>query len=58
LRKNICYVRSIKPKADLMGTPALRASLRQQGSVILEYLTALFRFAHPWLKAMGYQVVP
>jgi hypothetical protein len=37
---------------------ALRASLRQQGSVILQRLTALFRFAHPWLKAMGYQVVP
>jgi len=37
---------------------ALRASLRQRGSVIFQRLTALFCFAHPWLKAMGYQVVP
>jgi len=35
---------------------ALRACLRQQGIVIFQALTALFRFAHPWLKAMGYQV--
>ena len=26
--------------------------------VLFFRLTALFRFAHPWLKAMGYQVVP
>jgi len=25
---------------------------------IFSSLAALFRFAHPWLKAMGYQVVP
>jgi hypothetical protein len=46
--KNICSVRSA----------SLRACLRQSGVVCFSNLAALFRFAHPWLKAMGYQAVP